>query len=106
MAVAELTKSEEAKKKVEKSESRENRAEEKSGSSNWMQDAAGFFPRKWADLTRFLSEVRGELKKVTWPSRQEVYSTTIIIIATTVFFGFYLWLIDLGYTKLLTQVLR
>jgi preprotein translocase subunit SecE len=103
MAVAEMTKSEEAKKKVEKNESGDA---SKSGSPSWVQDAVGFVPRKWADLTRFLVEVRAELKKVTWPSRQEVYTTTLIIIGTTVFFGFYLWLIDLGYTKLLTQVLR
>ena len=26
----------------------------------------------------FLSEVRNELKRVTWPSRKEVYATTIV----------------------------
>jgi preprotein translocase subunit SecE len=102
MAVAEMTKSEEAKKKVEKSET----SGETKSSPSWVQDVVTFAPRKWADLTRFLTEVRAELKKVTWPGRQEVYTTTIIIIATTVFFGFYLWGIDLAYTKLLTQVLR
>ena len=28
------------------------------------------------------------------------------IVATTIFFGFYLWLVDLGCTKLLAQMLR
>ncbi len=51
---------------------------------------------KFGELRAFFIEVKGELKKVTWPSRNEVYSTTIVVIATTVLFGFYLWLLDLG----------
>jgi preprotein translocase subunit SecE len=39
----------------------------------------------------FLSEVRNELKRVTWPSRKEVYATTVVVILTSVFFGLYLW---------------
>ena len=52
------------------------------------------------------SEVRAELKKVTWPSRTEVHSTTIVVIATTVFFGFYLWLLDLGFSRVLSHLLK
>ncbi|MCK4759343.1 MAG: preprotein translocase subunit SecE, partial [Candidatus Aminicenantes bacterium] len=33
--------------------------------------------------------------KVTWPSRNEVYSTTIVVIIATFFFGFYLYFMDL-----------
>ena len=54
---------------------------------------------------RFFTEVRSELKKVTWPSKQEVYTTTIVVIVTTVFFGFYLYGLDLLLTQLFTQVL-
>jgi preprotein translocase subunit SecE len=42
----------------------------------------------------FLSEVRNELKRVTWPSQKEVYATTIVVIATSVFFGVYLFALD------------
>ena len=28
----------------------------------------------------FLSEVRNELKKVTWPPRKEVYGTTVVVV--------------------------
>ena len=43
----------------------------------------------------FLSEVRNELKRVTWPSQREVYATTIVVILTSVIFGLYLWSIDM-----------
>ena len=42
----------------------------------------------------FLSEVRNELKRVTWPSQREVYATTIVVILTSAFFGLYLFLLD------------
>jgi preprotein translocase subunit SecE len=42
----------------------------------------------------FLKDVRAELKKVTWPSKAEVTSTTIVVIVATVFFGIYLFLMD------------
>jgi len=42
----------------------------------------------------FLSEVRNELKRVTWPSQKEVYATTVVVILTSVFFGIYLFALD------------
>jgi preprotein translocase subunit SecE len=42
----------------------------------------------------FLSEVRNELKRVTWPSQKEVYATTVVVIATSLFFGIYLFALD------------
>ena len=53
-------------------------------------------PTAWWDRARsFLSEVRNEMKRVTWPSRREVYATTVVVILVSVFFGVYLWVIDL-----------
>ena len=43
---------------------------------------------------RFVGDVKSELKKVTWPSKKEVYGTTIVVIVTVFFFGFYLFLVD------------
>jgi preprotein translocase subunit SecE len=42
----------------------------------------------------FLSEVRNELKRVTWPSQKEVYATTVVVILVSIFFGVYLFLVD------------
>jgi preprotein translocase subunit SecE len=49
----------------------------------------------WGRSRRFLSEVRNELSRVTWPSRREVYATTLVVILTSIFFGVYLYGIDL-----------
>ena len=46
-------------------------------------------------LFEFIGEVRAELKRVTWPSKAEVYATTLVVIATSVVFGLYLFGVDL-----------
>jgi preprotein translocase subunit SecE len=75
------------------------------GSPNWVSGPLGWAPRKLSELKTFFVEVRSELKKVTWPSKNEVYSTTIVVILTTVFFGFYLYGLDILLSQLFTKVL-
>ena len=54
----------------------------------------------------FLSEVRNELKRVTWPSRREVYATTVVVIITSIFFGLYLYALDLGMNAIVQWIFR
>ena len=42
----------------------------------------------------FFGEVRAEMDKVTWPNRDEVRGTTVIVLLTVFFFGFYLYVLD------------
>ena len=53
----------------------------------------------WGRSRRFLSEVRNEMGRVTWPSQKEVYATTIVVILFSVTMGIYLWLVDLVLTN-------
>jgi preprotein translocase subunit SecE len=71
----------------------------------WVSGPIGWLPRKIRELKTFFAEVRSELKKVTWPSWLEVKTTTVVVIATTFFFGFYLWGLDLLMSQLFTRVL-
>jgi preprotein translocase subunit SecE len=50
----------------------------------------------WDNSRSFLTEVRNETKRVTWPSRTEVYATTVVVILTSAFFGLYLWGMDVA----------
>ena len=62
----------------------------KDAPSKAVEGVTGWF----SNLRNFLVEVRNELKRVTWPSRKEVYATTMVVILTSVFFGVYLWGLD------------
>jgi preprotein translocase subunit SecE len=49
----------------------------------------------WARGQGFVGETRTEMKKVSFPSRDEVTATTIIVIVTSFVFAVYLWAVDL-----------
>jgi preprotein translocase subunit SecE len=56
-----------------------------------MREAAG---GRFERARLFLSEVRNELKRVTWPTQKEVYATTVVVILTSVAIGLYLFALD------------
>jgi preprotein translocase SecE subunit len=72
----------------------------------WLAGPVGWVPRKLGELRAFFSEVKSELKKVTWPGRDEVRVTTIVVIVTTIFFGFYLYGLDLVFSRAASLILR
>ena len=41
------------------------------------------------------TEVKAEMRKVSYPSREEVIGTTWVVLVTSVIFAVYLWLADL-----------
>ncbi len=47
-----------------------------------------------ARLTSFLHDVRVEMRKVVTPSRAEVQTTTIVVIATVFVFALYFGIVD------------
>ena len=53
---------------------------------------AGFFTR----TGQFLTDVRAEMKRVSWPSFIDVRNTTIIVLVAVIFFAVYLFLVDRG----------
>jgi preprotein translocase subunit SecE len=65
-----------------------------------MSDKERWYKRFWT----FLRDSRAELKKVTWPSRKEVTSTTLVVIVATIFFGFFLFFMDVIFSWAITQI--
>ena len=50
---------------------------------------------KFREIWDFLKDTRKELNNVSWPGRQEVTGTTIVVIASVIFFGIFLYVVDL-----------
>ena len=55
-------------------------------------------------MRSFLKEVRGEMKKVTWPTRADLYKTTLAVIISSLFFGIYLFAADFVFAWLKNQI--
>jgi preprotein translocase subunit SecE len=49
---------------------------------------------KWQEFSRFLSDVRAEMRKVVTPSRKEVQATTTVVIVAVFIFGVYFFAVD------------
>ncbi|MGD0735686.1 MAG: preprotein translocase subunit SecE [Terracidiphilus sp.] len=62
----------------------------------------------WQEFTRFLTDVRGEMRKVVTPSWKEVKATTSVVIVAVFIFGVYFFVVDwifaLGLDRLLKQL--
>lgn len=57
-------------------------------------------PKQWWLTARdFIRETNGEMKKVTWPTRNEVVGTTVVVVVATFVFALYLWGCDLVFYK-------
>ncbi|MFN8034997.1 MAG: preprotein translocase subunit SecE [Acidimicrobiia bacterium] len=53
---------------------------------------------------QFLSEVRGELRKVAWPTKQEVVNSTIIVLIAVVVMGTLIFGFDWASSKLVLHL--
>ncbi|MBN1466848.1 preprotein translocase subunit SecE [candidate division KSB1 bacterium] len=47
-----------------------------------------------AKATKFLQDVRSEMSKVSWPSRQELKGQTGIVIIVSLFFALFIYIVD------------
>jgi preprotein translocase subunit SecE len=57
-------------------------------------------------LKTFLSEVHIELKKCTWPTRQELFGSTMVVVISVLIIGVFVGLSDTVLMGLLRTVLR
>ena len=57
-------------------------------------------------VTRCWKETRGELRKVTWPTREESQRLTAIVIGVTISFALFLWVFDLLFSNVIQLLIR
>jgi len=51
-------------------------------------------------ITTFLTEVKEELKKVTWPSKDDTIGTTAVVIVLVIVISVFLGVVDAGLSRL------
>ena len=54
---------------------------------------------------RLFGEIVGELRRVTWPTREETMRLTIMVIAVSATVGAFLGLVDIGFGRLMEIIL-
>ena len=67
---------------------------------NVVAKVKDFFGGIWG----FFADVKSEMKKVSYPSRDEVTGTTIVVLIASVIFAVYLWLADVVIVQLFKSI--
>lgn len=59
-----------------------------------MKDFLEKIRKSFRNKIGFIKDTRKELNNVSWPSWREVRGTTIVVIISVFFFGFFLFIVD------------
>ena len=54
-----------------------------------------WFARAWEGICRYFRELRSELKKVVWPTPQQVLKNTLVVLVCVLIVGIFIWLFDI-----------
>lgn len=57
-------------------------------------------------LIKFVQEARGELLKVSWPSREQVWESTLVVIVSVVIISVFLGLVDIFFSWAIKLVIN
>jgi len=57
-------------------------------------------------LVEYIKQSISELKKVSWPSKEEVQSSTYVVIATIIFIALFLGLVDKIISEIVKMVIK
>jgi preprotein translocase subunit SecE len=61
---------------------------------------------KFETAKQFLREVKTELKKVTWPSRKDALSGTLVVLIAVFIIAIFLGIVDSGLSNLIKELLK
>lgn len=59
-------------------------------------------PQEKRSAAKFLREVRVEMSKVTWPTREELISSTIVVVIAVAIAGVYIAVFDAVFSRLIS----
>ena len=58
-----------------------------------------WFARAWGAVCRYFRELKSELKKVVWPTPKQVVKNTLIVLASVLVVGIFIWVFDFVATE-------
>lgn len=59
-----------------------------------------------AKVVQFIKEIKAELKKVVWPTKEDVFSSIKVVIISTIVVAVVLGALDLGFSELFRLIMK
>lgn len=82
------------KKQTDKASDKKALAAEKQKKNKPAKDKSKKEPGVFARFGQYLKDVKVELRRVVWPTKQEVGQYTLVVVSTLIFFGVFIYIID------------
>lgn len=60
--------------------------------------------KNWAAFVRNLRDIRLELKKVVWPTKEQLINNTVSVLVACLMIGMLIWIIDFGLSRVLDLI--
>ena len=61
--------------------------------------------RAWKKITKFLGDVKNEVKKIVWPTPKSVFKNTGIVLAAIIVIGIFIFGLDFVLVRLLALIM-
>ena len=65
-----------------------------------------WFKRTWGKVCKYFRELKSELKKVVWPTPQQVLKNTLTVAACVLVVGVFIWVFDLVANYSITTLIQ
>ena len=98
LAKAEAREAKEQQRRIERARKATSKAEKKKD----RPERRG--PKFFWRIVDYFKSVKVEMKRVSWPSRTEVWKMSVVVVVALVFFGVLIWLVDTAVTPVLVWV--
>ena len=64
------------------------------------------FKRIWKKIVKLCKDTVGEMKKVVWPTRKEVFNNTGVVMGVMIIVALFLFGVDTGLGAVITKILE
>ncbi|OQA13540.1 MAG: preprotein translocase subunit SecE [bacterium ADurb.Bin363] len=70
-----------------------------------IERIGSFFRKNYVAFLKYLKSVRSEMKRVTWPTKKELYTSTLMVTAVLFVVSIFVYFVDNIFTFLFLHVL-
>lgn len=57
-----------------------------------------------AKIKNYVLDVRKEMKKVSWPTREQLKESTVVVLSMTALFTIFVYLVDFGVDQIVSLI--
>ena len=91
-------------RQMKRMQRRQGTAVDRAQAAATTRRAAASEKRRRTSPRQFLKEVRQELKKVNWPTRQELFAYTVVVLVSVIVLTTFVFGLDYVFSKIVVRV--